>query len=583
MRSTQVYIRRAAIGVATVLLVTACGAQSSPAPSAAAASTPASAPPPAATTAASAPAATAAASTAAAIPQGGTLSIGWNGEIQWLDPALGYDVTSWPAERLMFEPLMAYDQGTTLVPLLSDGMPTVSADGKTYTFKLHSGVNFVNEDGSVLRAMTADDVAYSINRVLSPTLKPNPSPVSSAFFGNIVGAADVLGGKATTASGIKVIDPTTIEFDLARADATFLNVMATPFASVVPKELAGGDATAFSAKPVGTGPYLFKSYAKGQGATFVKNPAYWQAGQPYLDQIDYKTGQDDNAMLLQIEAGTLDLMGDPIPPAQFTDVTTNPDYKDQIVHHTLVDTDYVFMDTQQPSNGPFSNVKVRQAVNYAIDKDAILQITHGAGVAANCIYPPDLSAYDQTCNPYPHDVDKAKALMKEAGFEAGFETKFYTDTTDPDPQIGASIQQDLAAIGIKTQIVSQEFATFLDTIETPHKAPVGWVGWFQDYPDPSDFIDPILSCASAVKGGANAALYCNKAVDDMAAKAKGMTDVAARTKAYQDIQATIMADAPWAPFRHQEWYTLVGKRVGGFAIHPVWQYDVRSLYTKPAS
>ena len=169
----------------------------------------------------------------------------------------------------------------------------------------------------------------------------------------------------------------------------------------MPKELAAGDATAFSAKPVGTGPYLFKSYTKGQGAVFVKNPNYWQAGQPYLDGIDYRTGQDDNAMLQQIQAGTLDMMGDPLPPAQFTDVTTNPDYTDQIHHHTLVETDYVFMDTQQPNNGPFSNVKVRQAVNYAIDKAAILQISHGAGVAANCIFPPDMPGYDAELRPVP--------------------------------------------------------------------------------------------------------------------------------------------------------------------------------------
>jgi len=563
----------AAIGVVIMLVAGACGAQSSPAPSAEAS----------AAAGASAPAASTGASEPAGIPQGGTLSIGWNGEIQWLDPALGYDVTSWPAERLMFEPLMAYDKGTTLVPLLADGMPTVSSDGKTYTFKIHSGVNFVNEDGSVLRPMTADDVVYSINRVLNPNMKPTPSPVSGGFFGNIVGAADVLGGKAQTASGIKAIDPTTVEIDLVQADATFLNVLATPFASVVPKELAGDDATAFSAKPVGTGPYLFRSYAKGQGAIFVKNPSYWQEGQPYLDEIDYKTGQDDNAMLQQIETGTLDLMGDPLPAAQFTDVTTNPDYANQIVHHTLVNVDYVFMDTQQPGNGPFGNAKVRQAVNYAIDKDAILQITHGAGVAANCIYPPDLPGYDPSCNPYPHDVDKAKQLMKDAGYEAGFDTKFYTDTTDPDPQIGASIQQDLAAIGIRIEIVSQEFATFLDTIETPHKAPIGWVGWFQDYPDPSDFIDPILSCASAVAGGANASLYCNQSVDELAAKAKGETDTTKRIADYQQVQQMIMADAPWAPFRHQEWYTLVGKRVGGFEIHPVWQYDVRNLWINPGS
>jgi ABC-type transport system substrate-binding protein len=568
----------AALGVVVALLAGACQAQATPSPSGAGSEVPGAS---AAPGAASPSAGTAA--SPAGIPQGGTLSIGWNAEIQWLDPALGYDVTSWPAERLMFEQLMGYDDGTKLVPLLADGAPTVSPDGKTYTFKIHSGVNFVNEDGSVLRPMTADDVAYSINRVLDPNLKPNPSPVAGGFFGNIVGASDVLDGKAKTASGIKVVDPSTVEFDLVNADATFLNVLATPFASVVPKELAGEDATAFSAKPVGTGPYLFKSYAKGQGAVFVKNPAYWQAGQPYLDEIDYKTGQDDNAMLQQIEAGSLDLMGDPLPPAQFTDVTSNPDYKDQIVHHTLVNVDYVFMDTQQPGGGPFSNVKVRQAVNYAIDKAAILQITHGAGVQANCIFPPDLPGFDPGCNPYPHDVEKAKSLMKEAGYASGFDTKFYTDTTDPDPQIGASIQQDLAAIGIRAQIVSQEFATFLDTIETPHKAPIGWVGWFQDYPDPSDFIDPILSCATAVKGGANAALYCNKTVDALAATAKGDTDPTKRLAEYQQIQTMIMADAPWAPFRTQEWYTLVGKRVGGFEIHPVWQYDVRSLWIKPGS
>jgi peptide/nickel transport system substrate-binding protein len=570
---TKVDGKRTALGVVVTLLLVACQAQTTTSGSPAA-----SAPPAPSGAEPSAPAAS-----EGAIPQGGTLSIGWNGEIQWLDPALGYDVTSWPAERLMFEPLMAYDQGTDLVPLLADGMPTVSEDGKTYTFKLHSDVNFVNEDGSVLRPMTADDVAYSINRVLNPNLKPNPSPVAGGFFGNIVGAADVLGGTAETASGIKAVDAGTVEFQLVQADKTFLNVLATPFASVVPKELAGLDATAFSAKPVGTGPYLFKSYTKGQGATFVKNPNYWQPGQPYLDTIDYRTGQDGNGMLLQIEAGTLDLMGDPMPPAQFTDVTTNPDYKDQVVHHTLVNVDYVFMDTQQPNGGPFSKLEVRQAVNYAIDKDAILQLAHGAGVPANCIFPPDLPGYDASCDPYPRDVEKAKQLMKDAGLEAGFDTKFYTDTTDPDPQIGASIQQDLAAIGIRTQIVSQEFATFLDTIETPHAAPIGWVGWFQDYPDPSDFIDPILSCASAVKGGANAALYCNKKVDELAAAAKGEVDDAKRISEYQEIQKMIMADAPWAPFRHQEWYTLVGKRVGGYTIHPVWQYDVRSLYIKPGS
>ncbi|HYC07268.1 MAG TPA: ABC transporter substrate-binding protein, partial [Candidatus Binatia bacterium] len=118
---------------------------------------------------------------------------------------------------------------------------------------------------------------------------------------------------------------------------------------------------------------------------------------------------------------------------------------------------------------------------------------------------------------------------------------------------------------------------------TPHKAPLGFVGWFQDFPDPSDFTDPILSCASAVQGGANAAWYCNKDIDAEAASALGETDSAKRLSEYQDIQKKIMAEAPWVPIRHQIWFTLVGTRVGGFAIHPVWQYDLRSVYIKPGS
>jgi ABC-type transport system substrate-binding protein len=567
--ATMAIPRRLVALLATAVLVgAACTPAASTAPSGPGASGPAS-------TGSTEPTAT------AGIPSGGTLSIGANGEIQWLDPALGYDTVSWPAERLIFESLLDYDSSSKLTPLLAAAMPTASADGKSYTFTLHDNVNFVKSDGSVLRAMTADDVAYSINRALNPKLKPYPSPVGGGFFGNIVGAADVLAGTATAASGIKVIDPKTIEFDLTKVDPTFLNVLATPFGSVVPKELAGDDGTAFSAAPVGTGPFIFKSYTKGQGAQFARNPAYWQPGLPYLDGIDYRTGQDDVAMIQQIEAGTLDLIQDPMPPAQFTDVTTN--YADQVQHQVLQNVDYVFMDTQQPNGGPFSKLEVRQAVNYAIDKDAILQITHGAGKPANCILPPNMPGYDSTCNPYPHDVDKAKQLMAQAGSANGFTTKFYTDTTDPDPQIGQSIQQDLKAIGINTEIVSQEFATFLDTIETPHKAPMGWVGWFQDYPDPSDFIEPTLTCATAVQGGANAALYCNKAVDDLLTAAHGMTDASARLAAYQDIQKKIMADAPWAPFRHQEFYTIVGKRVGGFAIDPQWLFNLKGIWINPES
>ena len=219
--------RWAPVAVGVGLIIAACGSGASPAGSGA-------------TVSEGAPA------------QGGVLSMAANSDLQHLDPALMYDTVSLPAVLMLYDRLLDYDSGTTLVPTLAEAMPTVSADGKSYTFKLRKGVDFVNADGTVLREMTADDVAYSINRVLDPNLKPNPSPVQGAFFGNIAGAADVIAGKAPTASGIKVIDPNTIQFDLVNADRTFLNVMASSFASIVPKEMAGEDTAAFDAKPVGS-------------------------------------------------------------------------------------------------------------------------------------------------------------------------------------------------------------------------------------------------------------------------------------------------------------------------------------------
>jgi len=570
--------RRLAVFATVGLLVTACSGTATTAPGTAtpAASTPATPAPSASGSAAASP--SAAGST---IPRGGTLSIAYKSDYQHLDPAVQYDTVGIGGTRLMFEAPLTYDSGTKLEPMLATAMPTISSDGLTYTFTLRSGVNFVNEDGSILREMTADDFVYSINRVLDPNLKPAPSPVSTAFFGNIAGAAEVISGKAKTATGLKALNAHDVEIDLVKADATFLNILATTFASVVPKELATEDTAAFDAKPVGTGPYVLSAYTKGQQATFTANKHYWMPDQPYLDEIDVRIGVDDNAALQQVEAGTLDLLGDPIPSGSFTQVTTDPQYADQIVHHTLVSTSYLSMDTSQPNNGPLSKLAVRQAISMAIDKDAILQILHGAGTKATCILPPDMPGYDPTCEGPKFDQAAAKTALAAAGYPDGFETTLYADTTDPDPAIAQSIQADLATIGVKAKVVTQEFGTLLGTMESPHKAPMVWIGWFEDYPDPSDFIDPILSCATAVNGAANAAYYCNKTVDAQAAAARGEVDPVKRLAEYQAVQKLIMADAPWVPAFYQDLYEMKSKRVGGFAIHPVWLYTLRDVWINP--
>jgi ABC-type transport system substrate-binding protein len=504
---------------------------------------------------------------------GGVVSIGFESDIQYFDPALSYDTVSSTAIRLLFDQLVMYDQGTGLIPGLAEEMPTVSPDGKTYTFKLRPGVQFYKGDGTVLREMTADDVVASLNRILDPNMKPTPSPVGGAFFNIIAGADAVLAGEAPTASGIRAIDPLTVEIELVAPDKRLLNILAMGFGSVVPAE-AGQDATAFGAAPIGTGPYHLVSYAQGDKAVFARNDSYWGTA-PLNAGAEIRVGLDATGELEQVIAGELDLMGDQIPPGTYTATVNDPTLTDRIQRRTDVAVFYLSMDTTAPDS-PLSNVKVRQAMNHAVDKANLVKIQNGRGGPAGCIFPPNLPGHDPSCDPYPYDVAKAQALMAEAGV-TGFSTQLYTDPSDLSKAWAESIQADLAKIGITVDIVLQEFDVLLGTIVVPHQAPLVLIGWFQDFPDPSDFVDPILSCKTAVEGGANGAWYCNPEVDALAAQALAEQDDATRLAMYQDIQKRIMADAPWVPTVLSETVEVVSGRVSGSYLHPVYPYDLRTI------
>ena len=504
---------------------------------------------------------------------GGTVSIGFESDIQYFDPALAYDTVSSAAQRLLFDQLVMYDEGTGLIPGLAEAMPTVSADGKTYTFKLRSGVEFYKPDGTVLREMTAEDVVSSLNRILDPNLKPTPSPVGPAFFGIIAGAQAVFDGTAATASGLRAIEPLTVEIELVAPDKRLLNILAMGFGSIVPKE-AGLDATAFGAAPVGTGPYHLVSYTQGDKAVLARNGAYW--GTPPLnDTVEIRVGIDAQTQLQRVIAGELDLMGDQIPPGSYNATVNDPTLAERIHRRTDVALFYVSMDTTGDS--PLKELKVRQAINHAVDKGNLVRLYNGRGGPAHCILPPNMPGHDPSCKPYTYDVEKAKALMAEAGQTAGFATQLYTDPSELSKSQAESVQADLAKIGITVEVVLQEFDVLLGTITTPHQAPMVLIGWFQDFPDPSDFIDPVLSCGSAVEGGANIAWYCNEAIDALAATALAEQDDATRIAMYQDIQKQIMADAPWVPTTLSETVEVVSERVSGTYLHPTYPYDIRTI------
>ena len=488
---------------------------------------------------------------------GGSIVVTYKDDIATLDPAIGYDWQNWSMIKSLFSRLVDYTPGTDkIIPSLAESF-TVAPDGLTYTFKLRKGVKFSNG-----REVVADDVKYSIERAVNPK---NQGP-GAGFFGAIVGHEEMTARKAETLPGIETPDAGTVIFKLSRPDATFLHVMAINFASVVPKEAveaAGGD---FGKKPVGSGTFTLKEWVIGQKLVFEKNPNYFDKSMPKIDGFTVEIGQEPLVAVLRLQKGEVDIAGDGIPPAKFLEIKNGPDGKDLIVDGQQLQTGYVTLNTQVK---PLDDLKVRQALNMAINKERITRIVNGRATPANQVLPPLMPGYNAEYKGYAYDVAKAKALLAEAGHKDGFSTVLYASSTDPNPRIAQSIQQDLAAIGVKAEIKAIANANIIAAGGTKGEAPMIWSGgmaWIADFPDPSNFYGPILGCAGAVQGGWNWAWYCNEAMDKRAVAADSIADpakAADRAAAWKGIFTDIMADAPWIPIFNERRVVAKSKRMGG--------------------
>jgi oligopeptide transport system substrate-binding protein len=487
--------------------------------------------------------------------QGGAATITFNNDLTTLDPQVGYDWQNWSVIKSIFDGLMDYKPGTTeLEPDLAESY-TVSDDGLTYTFKLRDGVKFHNG-----RTMTSADVKYSFDRAVSPVTQ---SP-GGGYFGMIGGYDEVAGGKATTLSGIETPDEKTVVFKLSRPDATFLHLMAINFGFIVPKEEVEKAGADWGKKPVGTGAFKFVEWAPGQSIKLERNKDYFRAGVPYLDNLTFEFGQDPTVAVLRLKKGEVDIVGDGLPPAQFTEAMADPANKDLIAVGDKLQTGYVTMNVTLP---PFDNLKVRQSVNMAINKDRIVRLINNRAVPANQPLPPAMPGYDSANKGYPYDPEAAKKLLAEAGV-GEIATELYAMNVDPNPRIAQSIQQDLAAVGIKAEIRSLAQAEVISAGGSG-KAPMIWSGgmaWIADFPDPANFYYGILGCAGAVEGGWNWARYCNKDLDARATNADAMVkadQMGVRMAEWKAVFDDVMKDAPWAPVFNEKRFTYHSARLGG--------------------
>jgi ABC-type transport system substrate-binding protein len=492
-----------------------------------------------------------------AIKQGGEMVVAYKDDVVTLDSAIGYDWQNWSIIKSLNTRLMTYEAGTAkLITDLAEDF-TISEDGKEYLFTLRKGVKFHNG-----REVTADDVVYSLNRVVNPKTQ---SP-AQGFYKSIEGFDEFSAGKGDSLSGVTKVDDYTVKIRLSEPDATMLHVLALNFSSVIPQEAVEKWGDDYGHHPVGAGPFKLTAWDLGQRLVLERNTDYFLAGVPYLDKITFQIGLEPTVALLKLQQGEVDVLGDSIPPSRFVQIMKSPEWSKQVESGSDLQTGYITMNVKMK---PFDNVLVRKAVNMAINKERIVKMINNRAKPANQPLPPTMPGYDQQYQGYPYDVEGAMALLKEAGLADGFETELYVMNVDPNPRIAQSIQQDLAAIGIKADIKSLGQASVIAAGGEPDQAPMIWSGgmaWIADFPDPSNFYGPILGCGGAVKGGWNWAWYCNEEIEEMARKADTMSAPGMqsdRQQLWREIFIKIMDDAPWAPVFNEQRFNMHSKNVAG--------------------
>jgi oligopeptide transport system substrate-binding protein len=508
---------------------------------------------------------------------GGTLNVGFDGEPTGLDPAHAWEVESWSIERMVYETFLTYvakpgDAGAQLAPELATEVPTVanggiSADGKTYTFHLRQGVKFAPP---ISREMTAQDFKYSFQRMLRESEAP------TFFYAGVLGAQDYIDKKVNDVKGFEAPDKYTVKITLSAPDPSFILAMTMPFTSVMPKEWVDQQGKKLIRNPLGTGPFVFDHWTSGQEIVMKRNPNYWQQGRPYLDQIDFTFTANPTTQVLKVERGELDVMGDTIPAADYQRVKADPTWGKYVYDAPQIAWYYVFMNTTVK---PFDNIKVRQAVNYAVNTAKIEKILGGQGKALNQIFPDGMPGHDAKATFYAYDVAKAKQMLAEAGFPNGFKTTFYAHNVDPFPKLAQAIQEDLKQVGITADIKLMDRATYWNYITIKKNAvPIGLSDWYMDFPDPSDWIGPLFAKASAVDGGQNSSWWVDPKVEALYQQSSSELDPAKRIAMFTQMQQLLMNDAPIAPLYEPLWNALAGPKVGNFYIHLVWNFNFQDMW-----
>jgi len=482
-----------------------------------------------------------------------------------LDPAISADMSSHLYVMQIFSGLVRLDQELNVVPDIAESLPEKSPDGKTYTFHLRHGVKFHSG-----REVKAADFKYSWERACDPATR---SSTASTYLGDIVGAKDMLAGKAEEISGVQVIDDYTIRVTIDAPKAYFLYKLAYPTAFVVDKNnvKSGPD---WWRKPNGTGPFKLKEWKTGQRLILERSQVYHN--EPAKLQRVVFSLVPANPMALY-ELGEIDVVPVDLAYIDLACDESGPFYRELAVTPEL-SLYYIGFNTVQP---PFDDVNVRRAFCHAVDKERIAKVILRDMVsAARGILPPGIPGYSEALEGLDYDVEKAKELIGASKYGDVSNLPPITITMEGygnyiPAYLGAIIQGWQENLGVEVSVRQLETENFVDLRTLKQEKDEMFVmGWVADYPDPHNFLDILFHTGSEV----NISEYSNPSLDawlDQAAIEQSETD---RLAMYQEIEQLVVDDAPCVPLFHGANYILVKPYVKGYELTPLGIPDLSKVY-----
>jgi len=482
-------------------------------------------------------------------------------DLRTLDPALSTATNSGKLVALIFSNLVIYDKNGRIQPKLAESW-TISKDGTTYTFNLKKNYKF-----STGKNVTAKDFKYSIERVMEKTSK---SP-RKWVFDRLKGAKAFAKGETKSITGISAPENYKLILTLEKPFAPFLGFLSMPAAAVVDEEAVKKHGDSFGRNPVGSGPYKLKHWTMGSEIALERNPL--AANKPVLEKIVYKIINEPFTYSTEFKVGNLDMI--PLPYSEVDFFSKHKVWQKSLKTQAGLNTYFIGMNCKK---APCNNVKVRQAICHAIDANLIVNTTRkNQAVRAYGPIPPGIPGYSKDFKGMEFSIEKAKALLKEAGYDKNLTLELLQDERNENLEVTQIVVSSLAAAGIKVKIVPMEWGVYTSKINEG-KFDLFYRSWLADYMDAENFLFPLFHSSQA--GSSNRPKYSNTDVDKAIENAQATVNHEERMKLYRKIEERVVNDAAYSFLFHKLERIVTQPWVEKYELKPVfnsYKFDKLSL------